>query len=226
MKVALSDPTCRLVGTHPHIATMPYYNLLDEPWLPWKRRDGEVEWGPPALLTDDIRNNPVVALAAPRPDFDGALQELLVGLLGVALEIPDEQAWLDLWHDPPSPDELGSEFSKFSDAFNLGGDGPRAFQALPTGDLNAVKPLPIEELLVDSKAGALFVKSGRVSRMGRPAAAMALITMQTYAPEGGRVTSPPSAAEVHLQHWLIRERTLRVSPLLTSCPSGKNCWPT
>lgn len=169
-----------------HSTRMPNYNLLQQPWLPWRRRNGEVEWGSPALLTDDILHNPVVALAAPRPDFDGALQEFLIGLLGVALEIPSEQAWLELWHNPPTPDELTSAFAKLSHAFNLDGDGPRAFQALPTDDLEAEKPLPVEELLVDSKTRPLFVKSGRVSRMGRPAAAMALVTMQTYAPEGGR----------------------------------------
>ena len=161
------------------------YNLLTESWLPWQRRDGSVEYGPPWLLTDDIVANPIVAIAAPRPDFGGALQEFLIGLLGVALQV-DDDGWEALWHVPPTPEQLRSALVDLPSAFDLDGDGARFFQALPAADLAAEVPLGIEELLVDSKTNPLFVKSGRFERMGRPAAAMALISMQTYAPEGGR----------------------------------------
>lgn len=163
------------------------YDLRHERWIPWRRRSGTVEWGPPWLLTDGIDgDDPIVALAAPRPDFDGALQEFLIGLLGVALQAADDEAWEALWRSPPTPDALRAALDRLPQAFDLDGDGPRFFQALPTEDLEAATPLPIEELLVDAKAGMLFVKPGRIGRVGRPAAAMALLTMQTYAPEGGR----------------------------------------
>ncbi|HEU4628271.1 MAG TPA: type I-E CRISPR-associated protein Cse1/CasA, partial [Gemmatimonadaceae bacterium] len=163
------------------------YDLRHECWIPWRRRSGTVAWGPPWLLTDGIAgDDPIVALAAPRPDFDGALQEFLIGLLGVALQVADEEAWETLWRSPPTPEALREKLDRLPQAFDLDGDGPRFVQALPTDDLEAATPLPIEELLVDAKAGLLFVKPGRIGRVGRPAAAMALLTMQTYAPEGGR----------------------------------------
>lgn len=144
-----------------------------------------MEYGPPWLLTDRIAEDPIVAIAAPRPDFQGALHEFMVGLLGVALQV-DEREWEGLWREPPTTDELRARLDALPAAFDLDGDGGRFFQAFPAEDLTAAPPLPIEELLVDSKTSTLFVKQGRVERMCRPAAAMAVLTMQSYAPEGGR----------------------------------------
>ena len=135
----------------------------------------------------------MVALAAPRPDFDGALQEFLIGLLTAALLPANEEEWLTHWMTPPSPSELLKAFDALPPAFNLDGDGPRFFQDFSTQDFADIKPTPIEQILLNAPGDQtvrlntdLFVKRGRVSRMGRPAAAMALLTMQTYAPSGGQ----------------------------------------
>lgn len=169
------------------------YDLRYEPWIPWRRRSGIVEWGPPSVLTGRIANDPIVALAAPRPDFDGAVQEFLIGLLGVALWPADEQAWEAAWRSPPTPDALRAALDGLPSAFDLDGDGPRVFQDFPAADLAAEVPGTIDQLLVDAVGDQtiklnkdLFVKRGRVERLSRPAAAMALVTMQTYAPAGGR----------------------------------------
>lgn len=161
------------------------YDLRYERWIPWQRRSGVVEYGPPWLLTDSLKDDPIVTIAAPRPDFQGALHEFMVGLLGVALQVDDRQ-WEELWREPPTTDTLRTALDRLPAAFGLDGDGGRFFQAFPADDIDAATPLPIEELLVDSKTSTLFVKQGRVERMCRPAAAMAVMTMQTYAPEGGR----------------------------------------
>jgi len=50
-------------------------DLLTGSWIPFRRRSGEVVWGSPSLLTDGIRDDPVISIAAPRPDFTGAVQE-------------------------------------------------------------------------------------------------------------------------------------------------------
>src|SRR5690606_19712347 len=126
-------------------------------WIPWRRRSGTVEWGPPWLLTDGLRDDPIVAIVTPRPDFDGALQEFLIGLLGVAMQVADEAEWEARWHEPPTPDVLRQRLDALPDAFALDGDGPRAFQFLEMDDLRAVKPLPVEDLLVESKVSSLFV---------------------------------------------------------------------
>lgn len=174
------------------------YDLRREPWLPWRRASGQEEWGPPALLVDGIADDPIVALAAPRPDFQGALQEFLIGLLTVALQPADEDAWLELWHAPPSREALQAALDALPAAFDLDGDGPRFLQDLAVEDMASGAVWTAESLLIDTPGTKaqrvsrqdvitdLFVKPARVRRLGRPAAAMALLTLQTYAPEGGR----------------------------------------
>lgn len=152
-----------------------------------------MEWGPPAMLVSRIADDPVVALAAPRPDFDGAMQEFLIGLLTAALQPADERAWQALWREPPSEQVLQSALDALPDAFDLEDNGARAFQDLSATDLADADEKAIDQLLIDSPGEQgvslnkdLFVKRTRVERLGRPAAAMALITMQTYAPAGGQ----------------------------------------
>ncbi|HMT44332.1 MAG TPA: type I-E CRISPR-associated protein Cse1/CasA [Chakrabartia sp.] len=170
------------------------YDLRVERWIPFRRRTGIVEWLPPFALTDDSDgDNPIVALAAPRPDFNAALLEFLIGLFSVALALPDEEAWRALANAPPSPEEVRARLMALPTAFNLAGDGPRFLQDFEAADFAKQADLPIENLLIDA-AGEntqklnkdLFVKRGRADVLGRPAAAMALITLQSYAPSGGQ----------------------------------------
>lgn len=169
------------------------YDLRVESWLAFRRRSGVVEWLPPCAIVERLDADPVVALAAPRPDFNGALLEFLIGLFSVALALPDEDAWEDLGAAPPSPEDLHQRLLALPDAFFLDGDGPRFLQDFSAGDFAKQEDLPIENLLIDA-AGEntqklnkdLFVKRGRAEALGRPAAAMALITLQGYAPSGGQ----------------------------------------
>lgn len=169
------------------------YDLRRESWIPWRRCSGRVEWGPPASLVDRLEEDPIVALATPRPDFDGAMQEFLIGLLTVALQPSDEEAWLALWRRPPGKEELQAALDALPTAFDLDGDGPRFFQDHSAEDLSETAPVPVERLLIDAPGEQgirlnkdLFVKRDRVEQLGRPAAAMALLTLQTYAPAGGQ----------------------------------------
>lgn len=167
------------------------YDLRTEPWLPFRRRSGSIQWLPPFAIA--CPEDPIVALAAPRPDFNGALLEFLIGLLSVALALPDEEAWQDLAESPPAPDDLRARLMALPDAFALDGDGPRFLQDHSVADFARASDLPIENLLIDA-AGEntqklnkdLFVKRGRADALGRPATAMALVTLQSYAPSGGQ----------------------------------------
>jgi CRISPR system Cascade subunit CasA len=174
------------------------YDLRYEPWIPWRRRSGRVEWGPPAVLVDGIvTGDPVVGIAAPRPDFDGALQEFLIGLLSAALRPADERAWRALWHTPPTREALQAALDALPPAFDLDGDGPRFCQAVAP-ELTKGETWSIETMLLNVPGSKLdqarkrqhvtdlFVKPGAVDQLGRPAAAMAVLTLQTYATEGGR----------------------------------------
>jgi CRISPR system Cascade subunit CasA len=172
------------------------FDLRRESWIPWRYRSGGIRWGPIAAVAEEVsldNGNWVVAPAWPRPDFDAALQEFLVGLLGFALFPRDEAAWLALWRKPPTVEELQHALDNLPAGFEIDGDGPRAFQDLSANDLADVEGTSIEQLLIESPGEQtmklnkdLFVGRGRIERLGRPAAAMALITMQTYAPSGGQ----------------------------------------
>jgi CRISPR system Cascade subunit CasA len=167
------------------------YDLRFESWIPFRRASGKVEWLPPSALTDSLVEDPIVALASPRADFDAAILEFLIGLLSVALSPFDEAQWTELSRDPPKPEKLSSALASLPTAFALDGDGARAFQDLDT--LDGEEATPIESLLMDAPGEQtrrfntdIFVKRDRIPLLGRPAAAMALITMQTYAPAGGQ----------------------------------------
>ena len=169
------------------------YDLRRELWIPWRRRSGAVEWGPLTALVSRLEDDPVVAIAAPRPDFDGALQEFLIGLLSAALQPEDEAAWRQGWTSPPTVDELQAALDALPDAFDLDGDGPRFFQDLTSADFAGAAVAPIDRLLIETPGEQgllfnkdLFIKRERFERLSRPAAAMALVTMQAYAPAGGQ----------------------------------------
>lgn len=166
------------------------YDLRFEAWIPWRRRSGRIHWGPISALAADLGSDPVVGLAAPRPDFDAALTEFLIGLLTTALAVRDEDGWHDLWREPPDPADFEAKLRELPPAFNLDGDGARFLQDLD--DLVGSAEQPVERLLFDTPGDQtqarntdLFVKRNRVASLAPSAAAMALLTMQTYAPAGG-----------------------------------------
>ena len=113
------------------------FNLINEPWLPLRRRSGTVEHIQPWRINDRISEDPFVSFAWPRPDFNGAAHEFLVGLLSTAAAPADDDEWKDWWLDPPPPDVLEPCFSTVAHAFDLDGPGPRFLQDLDPLDGNA-----------------------------------------------------------------------------------------
>ena len=168
------------------------FNLIDAPWLPLRRRDGTVEWRPPWAVTEGVAgSNPFVGFAWPRADFNAAAHEFLIGLLATAAAPSDEDAWIDHWEAPPTPDVLAGRFSGIAHAFDLDGEGgPRFGQDL--ADLVDGKAKGAAGLLIDAPGEItlkqnkdLFVKRGTAPVLSRPAAAMALFTLNCFAPSGG-----------------------------------------
>jgi CRISPR system Cascade subunit CasA len=166
------------------------FSLLQESWILVRRRSGRGQFIRPCDLTDSINTDPIVALDWPRPDFRLAGLELLIGLLATACPPPDDdEGWAEWWQEPPSPETLQAAFAPLAHAFMLDGDGPRFMQDLAdfAGEANRV-----ETLLIDAPGGQTlrknadhFVKRDAVTTMSRAAAAMALFTLQTFAPAGG-----------------------------------------
>lgn len=166
-------------------------NLITDPWLPARRANGQAEHIRPFEITTGISTNPVVAIEWPRADFRVACIEFLIGLIATACPpADDDDAWVEGWENPPSVDALLEAFSSLAPAFNLDGPGPRFlqdFDELP-GEPDSPETLLIEAPGANTRRNntALLVKSGRITRLSRAAAAMSLFTLQCYAPSGGR----------------------------------------
>lgn len=166
------------------------FNLIEESWLPARRQSGVIEQIPPWFITDQLFDNPFVAFAWPRPDFDRTAQEFMIGLLTTAKGPEDEREWEDQWLNPPTPDDLRGRFRRISSAFDL--DGPRGRFMQDLDSLDKSKQQKAAALLIDAPGeqtlrnnADLFVKRNAVSVLGRSAAAMALFTLNSYAPAGG-----------------------------------------
>jgi CRISPR system Cascade subunit CasA len=167
------------------------YNLIDERWIPVERRSGKVELIAPAQVVE--RDDPPLRIASPRPDFDGALLEFLIGLLQTAAAPATEREWERQFDAPPSVEVLKKRLDTVHEAFFLDGDGPRFMQDLTVGKDPKASCEPIGALLIDrigesglEESPTLFAKPGRFEALGYPAVAAALMALQTYAPAGGR----------------------------------------
>lgn len=163
----------------------PTFNLLSEAWLPIRRANGDFDHISPAAITSEHHTNPVIAFAWPRPDFDLAAQEFLIGLLAAIFPTDprDPDQWTRLFHEPPPPEDLRARFEPLAHAFALDGQGPRFLQDIDP--LNG-ETSPVEVLFIESANAELLVKPGRFRVLSRASATMALYTLQQFAPEGGR----------------------------------------
>jgi CRISPR system Cascade subunit CasA len=165
-------------------------NLIISPWLPFTAADGAHAPETPAGVLDPSRSSPALALDFPRPDWNAAVLELLIGLVAVAFAPKDHMAWRERWARPPSRAELDERLGRLAFAFNLDGDGPRAFQDLDP--LDDAETKEVGQLLIDAPGkntvknnSDLFVKRYRSPPRDLAHVAAALVTLQTYAPEGG-----------------------------------------
>jgi CRISPR system Cascade subunit CasA len=168
-------------------------NLLTDRWIPIRDSRNQARLIAPHELTADIGSNPILRLDAPRPDFNGALAQFLIGLVQTAWVLAGRR-----WNrermllQPPSPDELAQAFAPFTHAFELDGDGPRFMQDLTLCAADKPAENGMAALLIDSPGEQAserntdhFVKRGQGSAMCTHCAAMALFTLMTNAPSGG-----------------------------------------
>jgi CRISPR system Cascade subunit CasA len=165
------------------------FSLINDPWLPVLRQKSGAQHIRPAHITENIETDPVIAINWPRADFRLASMEFLIGLLATSWPPADTWAWEDAYHEPPSPAVLDAAFAPLAFAFELDGDGPRFMQdfedivAMPNDVANLLIEAPGDQTI--RKNADLLNKRGQVNAMSRAAAAMALFTLQTYAPAGG-----------------------------------------
>lgn len=166
------------------------YNLLEEAWIPVRRRSNRVEWVRPSAISNDTGDDPFVSFAAPRPDFNAAYAEFMIGLLQTCAPPKDHTAWYGWYEKPPSADSLAKAFSGFADAFNLIGEGPlflQDFEELGRGarEISALLiDYPGKQTISDNKDH--FVKRTPDLTLGPASVAIALFTLQSMAPAGGQ----------------------------------------
>ena len=125
----------------------PPFSLLSAKWIPVKRADGSRDPIAPHEITSDHDSNPIVSFAWPRPDFDLAAHEFLIGLLAVAFPPKGQRDWLHYFHIPPTLEELREVFQPYAAAFSLDGEGPRFLQDF--SPLEA-EPSPVEALFIEA----------------------------------------------------------------------------
>lgn len=168
-------------------------NLIHDAWIAVRRKSGEETRIAPWEVTTGYSDDPVITLAAPRPDFNGALIQFLIGLLQTTCAPDSPRTWRAWLREPPSPEELRTKFEEIAFAFNLDGDGPRFMQDTALKSADRREATPISALLIDTpgantiqKNTDLFIKRGVVEQLCLACTGTTLFTMQTNAPLGGR----------------------------------------
>jgi CRISPR system Cascade subunit CasA len=162
-------------------------NLLTEPWLPVRKRDGSREWVAPSQLA----RPDIVAFDADRADFNGALAQFAIGLLQTTTPVERHSGWRKLFDEPPDAEALSQWFAPVSAAFEFDGEGARFMQdfTLTAEDGTACN---IAALLIESPGDNtekdnkdLFVKRSHIGLLCSACTATALFTLQLNAPSGG-----------------------------------------
>ena len=163
-------------------------NLITNNWIPIIRQDGRYELIAPWQIAET--ENPVIEINAPRADFQGALYQLLIGLLQTCFAPEDEDEWLDCWETTPELLKLKEAFEKVAFAFEL--DNPEGVAFLQDYDLVDGETKSISALLIEAPGGKTikdnldhFIKGGKVNQLCPSCSAAALFTLQTNAPSGG-----------------------------------------
>ena len=162
-------------------------NLINDPWIPVRRKSGAPDIIVPWQLTET--KDPIIALSAPRADFNGALMQFLIGLLQTCATPDSHDRWLDWLETPPDSTRLKTCFDRYAHAFDLQGrqgSFMQDFEELSTAPL-------IERLLIDSPQGNTiknntdhFVKRETVKKLCPACVAASLFTLQLNAPSSGR----------------------------------------
>lgn len=162
---------------------VPVLNLISDPWIPVIMSDGTRRVIAPWQIADSA----VLRLDWPRPDLNIGCLELLIGLVRLADPPADAEEWEA--RQAPDPRRLRERLAPFAPAFELMGHGPRFLQERTA---LAGAENPVDMLFIDS-AGAqtikynadLMVWRARYAGLEAGLAAMALYTLQAFAPAGG-----------------------------------------
>jgi CRISPR system Cascade subunit CasA len=164
------------------------FNLLQNSFFPVLTRSARRVWLSFSELAASGVDEPL-DFDWPRADFNIAALEFAVGVATLAFRPLKATDWEQLWDEPPGPEATRNAIAPFVPSFAVDGDGPRFMQELGGLEGDAT---PIEALLIDTpgangqkKNADVLTHRDRYAALGLPAAAMALYTLQQFAPSGG-----------------------------------------
>ena len=156
-------------------------NLITDPWIPVVRESGLRD----VIRPGQVAESDVRRFDWPRADLDLACHELLIGLAYLACPPDNNRQRLN----PPEAKIFHVSLEPLAPAFELLGNGPCFLQDIDELD---GKPNVPDILFIDSagesttkKNADILVHRNRYSVLPLPLAAMALYTLQAFAPSGG-----------------------------------------
>jgi CRISPR system Cascade subunit CasA len=163
-------------------------NLIKNAWIPVIRANSGKGLIAPWQIAE--QEDPIRELAAPRPDFQGAMYQFLIGLLQTGFAPKDQDEWLKYWEVPPTAEILRSRLEALAGAFDFDNpNGPAFMQDFTLAD---GEPKGIAALLIEAPGGKTvrdnldhFIKRETPRCVCKTCAAMALFTLQASAPSGG-----------------------------------------
>src|SRR2546430_15338191 len=97
-------------------------NLIHDAWISIRRKHGEETCIAPWEVTTRYNEDPIVTLAAARPDFNGTLIQFLIGILQTTCTPDSPRTWRTWLREPPSPAELHTKLHPIAYAFELDND--------------------------------------------------------------------------------------------------------
>lgn len=155
-------------------------NLIADKWIPVIRENGK-DTIRPCQIAEVL--NPVIEINAPRPDFQGALYQFLIGLLQTCFAPEDEDEWQSWWEKSPQVEELAEAFDKVNPAFELDFKNGTGF--MQDKDDFEGNWLPIEDLIGGALSDNtrkenkdLFIKSKQIQIVSPHWAALSLFNLQ------------------------------------------------
>src|SRR3990167_916669 len=155
------------------------FNLLEECWIPVLVASGRTVYISPEQITQtDIP----IWVNSPRPDFDAAVVQFLIGLLQTFFPPSDNETWRRYLHNPPTPQELRGSWESHRHVFNLLGEGPRFLQDF--SKLGDGEEVSVEKLTLGN--GTHYCHGGTILNLSLPCSAMALLSLQLNCPSLGR----------------------------------------
>lgn len=166
------------------------FNLLTEPWLEVRRKDGLRETISICDIVTNFDSNPIISLNFPRPDWSAAVTEFIIGVIYLAMAPKHEDEWAEIFENPPTKEEIEKKLEPFFQYFGFDEEN-FAFQDFET--LGKAESKPLSGLLIEAPGAQtakfnsdLFIKRNDDFKLCLKYAAAALITLQTYAPAGGQ----------------------------------------